>query len=151
MSTSGAPELDIRQVSKVYRFGSQQVKALDDVSLRIAHGTMMCIMGKSGSGKSTLLRQVSLIDRPTSGTITIDGMDVSDLRESKRSQLRLARLGYVFQEYALIPELTAIENVFLPAMMLGVRAPYYKRRAAELLELVWLGDRLRHRPREMSG
>jgi putative ABC transport system ATP-binding protein len=143
--------LQIKKVSKVYQLGSLTVKALDDVSLHIKRGTIMCIMGKSGSGKSTLLRQVSLIDRPTSGQIIIDGQEVAQLRETKRSKLRLSKLGYVFQEYALIQELTALENVYLPALMLGTRAKNYKKKATKMLELVGLGDRLNHRPRELSG
>ncbi|WP_229662394.1 ABC transporter ATP-binding protein [Agromyces bauzanensis] len=138
-------------VSKTYQLGSIEVRALHDVSLEVAAGEMVCITGKSGSGKSTLLRQLSLIDRPSSGTIELDGVDVSGLSERRRAALRLARLGYVFQEYALIPELTAEENVFLPAMMLGGRRADYRARAAQLLEGVGLGDRRRHRPKELSG
>ncbi len=138
-------------VTKTYRLGSVDLAALKDVSIDVAVGEMVCIMGKSGSGKSTLLRQLSLIDRPTSGRIVIEGHDVSELSERERARLRLATLGYVFQEYALIPELTAQENVYLPAMMQGGRRRDYRARADELLSQVGLGDRLRHRPKELSG
>jgi putative ABC transport system ATP-binding protein len=138
-------------VSKTYKLGAVTVPALKDISLQIDAGEMVCIMGKSGSGKSTLLRQLSLIDRPTSGEIRIDGQDVMRLSERGRSRMRLAKLGYVFQEYALIPELTAEENVYLPAMQLGVGKAAYRRKAAELLAQVGLGDRMRHRPKELSG
>ncbi|CAN5121383.1 ABC transporter ATP-binding protein [soil metagenome] len=138
-------------VSKTYTLGAVVVPALQNVSLTIDAGEMICIMGKSGSGKSTLLRQLGLIDNPTAGRIAIDGREVVGLSEGKRSAMRLARLGYVFQEYALIPELTAEENVFLPAMMLGGRKAAYRAKARELLDQVGLGDRLRHRPRELSG
>jgi putative ABC transport system ATP-binding protein len=135
----------------VYRAGRLEVQALNDVSLTIRRGSMVCIMGKSGSGKSTLLRQLGLIDRPDHGAIFIEGAEVTGLSERRRSALRLAKLGYVFQEYALLNELTAEENVYLPAMMRGRRAVDSRRRAAELLEMVGLGERARHRPRELSG
>lgn len=138
-------------VSKIYRMGDVTVPALDDVSVQIAAGEIVCIMGKSGSGKSTLLRQLGLIDTPSTGRLRVDAQDVTGLSESKRAHMRLARLGYVFQEYALIPELTAEENVYLPAMMLGGRRREYRARAAELLTLVGLSARMRHRPRALSG
>ncbi|CAN5145788.1 ABC transporter ATP-binding protein [soil metagenome] len=149
--SSGVPVIEIEGVTKSYTLGTVTVRALSDISLTIDAGEMLCIMGKSGSGKSTLLRQLSLIDRPTSGRIALEGHDVLGLSEARRSTMRLARLGYVFQEYALIPELTAAENVFLPAMMLGSRPQQYRARAASLLDQVGLGDRLQHRPRELSG
>ena len=131
--------------------GKVEVRALDDVSLEIAGGSMVCVMGKSGSGKSTLLRQLGLIDTPTAGRVRIHGRDVSALSERRRSRLRLGSLGYVFQEYALLPELTAQENVYLPALMLGARRRDGEQRARSLLEGVGLGERLRHRPKELSG
>ena len=146
-----SPVIEVEGVTKTYTLGTVTVQALRDVTLAIDAGEMLCIMGKSGSGKSTLLRQLSLIDRPTSGRITLEGRDVLALSEGKRSGMRLARLGHVFQEYALIPELTAVENVSLPAMMLGGRSREYRARAASLLEQVGMGDRLHHRPRELSG
>lgn len=141
----------VRGVSKTYALGSVHVEALKDVTLDVAGGEMVCIMGRSGSGKSTLLRQLGLIDRPTEGSIAIDGEDVSGLPERRRSALRLAKLGYVFQEYALLPELTAEENVYLPAMMHGGAARQRRARARELLARVGLGERARHRPKELSG
>lgn len=141
----------VRNVSKIYALGRVEVTALRDVSFDVASGEVVCITGRSGSGKSTLLRQLSLIDTPTSGLVFIDGLDVGALSEGRRSALRLARLGYVFQEYALIPELTAGENVFLPAMMRGRKARDYRARARTLLELVGLGARVAHRPKELSG
>ena len=141
----------VRGLSKTYTLGSVTVPALHEVSLDIASGEMVCIMGRSGSGKSTLLRQLGLIDRPTAGRIMIDGDDVGAMSERRRAALRLAKLGYVFQEYALIPELTAEENVFLPAMMRGAPRRAYRQQARALLERVGLGPRVRHRPRELSG
>lgn len=112
---------------------------------------MVCIMGKSGSGKSTLLRQLGLLDAPTSGQVLLNGVDVTRLRESRRRLLRLGHLGYVFQEYALLPELTAEENVYLPSLMTGTALRQSRLRARELLEMLDLGNRARHRPSELSG
>jgi putative ABC transport system ATP-binding protein len=111
----------------------------------------LCIMGKSGSGKSTLLRQLGLLDRPTSGDIILEGKPVTNVSEGVRANLRLSLLGYVFQEYALLGELTAHENVYLPGMMLGKKDHDYKKRAVDLLDLVGLQKRIKHLPKELSG
>ena len=131
--------------------GEVEVRALDGVSFTVATGDMVCIMGKSGSGKSTLLRQLGLLDRPTSGEILLDNEVVTKLSDDSRATLRLQHLGYVFQEYALLAELTAHENVYLPGMMLGEKGVDFRKRARELLELVGLGRRIRHYPKELSG
>ncbi|MGH7643572.1 MAG: ABC transporter ATP-binding protein [Candidatus Dormibacteria bacterium] len=141
----------VRHLTKTYRLGRVSVQALADVSLDVPQGAMVCVMGKSGSGKSTLLRQVGLIDRPSGGRVWLNGEDATALSDAQRTRLRLARLGYVFQEYALIPELTAQENIALPAMMQGRRSQECRERAAELLQVVGLGDRAAHRPKELSG
>lgn len=145
------PAIWVDHLTKTYRMGSVQVRALDDIRLEIAAGAMVCIMGRSGSGKSTLLRQLGLVDRPSGGHVFLGQREVTGLPERERTELRLSRLGYVFQEYALLPELTAAENVLLPAMMLGSRRRVRKERAAELLDLVGLAGRAGHRPRELSG
>ena len=145
-----APIIVARGLSKTYRRGRVEVRALDDVSLEVGRGSAVCIIGKSGSGKSTLLRQLGLIDVPDSGHIAIDGQDVTKLGERRRSEMRLAKLGYVFQEYALLGELTAEENVSLPSMMLA-RDADHRRRARRALDLVGLLRRARHRPKELSG
>ena len=143
--------LEIRNLTKIYGLGMVEVRALDDVSFSVATGDMVCIMGKSGSGKSTLLRQLGLLDRPTSGEIILEGEAVAKMSDGARASLRLRYLGYVFQEYALLGELTAHENVYLPGMMLRGRGVDFRQRAKELLEIVGLGDRLRHYPKELSG
>jgi len=145
------PVLEVENLTRVYGSGRTAVRALDDVTFSIAVGDMVCLMGKSGSGKSTLLHQLGLIDRPTSGRVVIDGVDVTGLRESRRSALRLERLGYVFQEYALLGELTAEENVFLPALMRGLPRAECRRRSERLLGMFGLAERARHRPAELSG
>jgi putative ABC transport system ATP-binding protein len=143
--------LEVKKLSKIYGLGEVQVRALDDISFTVADGDLVCIMGKSGSGKSTLLRQLGLLDRPSTGEIVLDGEDVTKLSDTSRGMLRLQHLGYVFQEYALLAELTAHENVYLPGMMLGEKGIDFRERAKELLDLVGLGKRIRHYPRELSG
>lgn len=143
--------LDVQNLSKIYTMGDVRVNALDSISFSIKAGDMVCIMGKSGSGKSTLLRQLGLLDRPTSGDIILEGKPVANVSEGIRANLRLSLLGYVFQEYALLGELTAHENVYLPGMMLGKKNHEYKKRASDLLELVGLQKRIKHLPRELSG
>lgn len=141
--------IEVKQLCKVYRLGNVAVNALSDVSFSVPEGCMVCVTGKSGSGKSTMLRQLGLLDYPTSGQIYLNGEEVTRLANNARAHLRLNYLGYVFQEYALLYELTAQENVYLPAMMLG--KSNYKKRARELLEMVGLGNRWQHRPKELSG
>jgi putative ABC transport system ATP-binding protein len=141
---------EIKNLTKIYNMGRVRVTALDSVSFTVPDAAMMAIMGRSGSGKSTLLRQMGLIDLSTSGSIIFDGREVARLSEGERAKLRLSYLGYVFQEYALLGELTTLQNVYLPGMMLNNR-DNYKVRAKELLELVGLGHRVAHYPKELSG
>ena len=142
---------DVYELNKTYDTGKVKIKALDSVSFSVAEGDMLAIMGRSGSGKSTLLRQMGLLDRPTSGRLIFEAKEVTTLPEGDRTKLRLTSMGYVFQEYALLGELTAHQNVYLPGMMLGKNGSDYKERAKELLELVGLGQRIGHYPKELSG
>ena len=141
---------DAQELTKIYDVGSVKVVAIDSVSFNIPDGLMVAIMGRSGSGKSTLLRQLGLIDRPTGGRLFYRGLDVTKSSEGERAKLRLLSLGYIFQEYALLGELTALQNVYLPGMMLG-KSEKFKEKAASLLELVELGNRKQHYPKELSG
>jgi putative ABC transport system ATP-binding protein len=141
---------EIKELTKIYNMDKVGVTALNSISFFVPDATILSIMGRSGSGKSTLLRQMGLLDRPTSGSIIFDGKDVTSLPEGERAKLRLGYLGYVFQEYALLGELTTLQNVYLPGMMLN-GAGRYKNRARELLELVGLGQRTKHYPKELSG
>ncbi|GDX62926.1 ABC transporter ATP-binding protein [Candidatus Saccharibacteria bacterium] len=143
--------LKIKNASKIYKLGDVEVPALNNVTLTIKEGEMLCIMGRSGSGKSTLLRILGLIDSPTKGKIYLSGKDVGKLKEKVRSRIRLETMGYVFQEYALLSELTALENVYLPAKMLGRWPKEYKDRAITLLDAVGLLNRMKHLPRQLSG
>ncbi len=131
--------------------GRVSVKALDGVSFDVPDGDMLAIMGRSGSGKSTLLKQLGMLDRPTSGRVLFEQEDVARLGESRRARLRLQYVGYVFQEYALLSELTAHQNVYLPGMMVRIKDADYRKRAKELLELVGLEARTDHYPNELSG
>jgi putative ABC transport system ATP-binding protein len=142
--------ISVRGLTKIYG-GRVPTIALHDVSFEIGAGEFVAVMGRSGSGKSTLLHQLGLLDSPTSGAILIDGVDVLRLPDGDRTSFRLRYLGYVFQEYALVAELTALENVYLPAFAKGLRSRDYRQRAAELLEVVGLADRVRHYPHELSG
>lgn len=141
----------VTNLKKLFVLGTVEVHALNGVSFEIADGEFVGIMGKSGSGKSTLLRQLGLIDEPTGGEIFFDDKPTHELTDRERSFFRLTHLGYIFQEFALIPELTALENVMLPAMMKGEARTLYEEHAAELLKTVGLADRLHHRPKELSG
>jgi len=142
--------IQVKNLKRTYQ-GKVLVEALKGVSFEVRKGEFMAIMGRSGSGKSTLLHQLGLLDTPTAGEIIIDGVDVLKLSDHRKTSFRLKELGYVFQEYALLPEFTALEAVSLPLMMQGVRRREYIRKAADVLERVGLKERLRHLPRELSG
>ncbi len=127
------------------------VYALKDIDVQLRRGEFVALMGRSGSGKSTFLHQIALLDRPTSGYIEIDGIDVSKLSETERAEFRLKMLGYVFQDYALIPELNLYENVALPMRALGKRKIQYDKDVHEIIKRVGLQDREKNLPSELSG
>ncbi len=151
MTDATVSPLEIKGLSRIYGIGDVKVKALNNVSFEIVRGEFVAIMGKSGSGKSTLLHQLGLLDTPTSGQIIFGGKNILELSESGKSRFRLSKFGYVFQEYALLPELSALENVYLPAIALGRKEDDYMKAGTDVLKQVGLGLRLHHRPREMSG
>ncbi len=140
--------IKVENLIKTYP-GEVPTLALKGVSLEITEGEFVALMGRSGSGKSTLLHQLGLLDMPTSGSVVINKFNVLILSDSERTRFRLQHLGYVFQEYALIAEFTALENVSFPAMAFGDDSA--KERAEHLLDLVGLKDRMNHYPNEMSG
>jgi putative ABC transport system ATP-binding protein len=149
---TAAPALiSLDRVKKYYHMGSQEVRALDGVTISFTEGSFWAIMGPSGSGKSTMLNILGCLDHPTSGRFVLDGYDASDLDDDERSELRLRRLGFIFQSFNLIPQLTVQENIELPLYYLGYEAERSARRAEELADLVGLADRLKHRPMELSG
>lgn len=142
----------IRELRKEYRLGDDStVTALDGVDLDVAHGEHVAIMGSSGSGKSTLLNLLGCLDRPSSGSYLLGGDDVSQLDDDQLSQVRGRRLGFIFQSYQLIPQLTVMENIQVPLFYQHDESPESLARCRELAELVGLGDRLDHRPRQLSG
>ncbi|HEY7198712.1 MAG TPA: ABC transporter ATP-binding protein [Candidatus Dormibacteraeota bacterium] len=144
-------DIQLVDLTRRYRQGSHTVTALDGVSLRIQAGEFTAIVGRSGSGKTTLLDVAGLLLRPTSGTVLLDGVDTSRLSDGRRADLRARRIGFVFQEYNLLPALTVVENVLLACRYGAGDGRACRRRALELLELVGLSDRLRHRPDQLSG
>ncbi len=143
--------IKVKNLKKIYEMGTVKVKALDGVSMEIKKGEFVALMGFSGSGKSTFLHQVGLLDNPTSGEIIIDGVNVLNLNEKEKTLFRLNQLGYVFQEYAILAELTALENVYLPLLMMGKDRQECIDSAKEVLEKVGLGDRMNHFQKELSG
>jgi putative ABC transport system ATP-binding protein len=142
--------ISVKDLRKTYGRGLAATHALKGIDLEIEAREFVAIMGRSGSGKSTLLHILGLLDVPTSGSVFIDGKNVLKLSEGERSKFRLEALGYVFQEYSLLPEMTILENVYVPAVCVGGENGY-RARAAELLEIVGLGERLKHYPNEVSG
>jgi putative ABC transport system ATP-binding protein len=144
------PLIAIQNITKIYDLGEVKVHALNGVSLTINKGDFLIITGRNGSGKSTLLHQLGLLDQPNSGKISLNDKEVTAMPEKARSNLRLRHLGYIFQEYALIAELTALENVMLPARM--IQPPKScKQRAKDLLAKVGLEKKVNNLPRQLSG
>jgi putative ABC transport system ATP-binding protein len=142
--------IEIDQLSKHYKQGKTVVRALDSVSLNIESGEFVSIVGRSGSGKTTMLDSLGLLLRPTSGRVVIDGVDTTALKDDKKAHLRGAKIGFIFQEYNLLPTLTALENVLLP-LRYAAKPKGDRQWASELLREVGLEDRLHHRPDQMSG
>lgn len=143
--------LEARDVSKVYEMGATKVSALDHVSLEIREGEFVAIQGTSGSGKSTLLNMLGGLDHPTAGEIYFNSQPLSPLKKREMARYRRHSVGMIFQNFNLIPTMTAEENVGLALAFTGVRGRERKRRAEELLSRVGLSDRLTHRPSELSG
>ncbi|MGQ9662024.1 MAG: ABC transporter ATP-binding protein [Kiritimatiellia bacterium] len=143
--------IECRNLSKIYRMGDQEVKALYDVNLMVYRGEYLSVMGPSGSGKSTLFNMIGALDRPTSGTVRIGGVDLTVQSSLKLAYFRNRHIGYIFQSFNLIPSLSALRNVMLPLLFSGMDTARAEERAAEVLAAVNLADRLHHRPGELSG
>jgi len=145
------PAIKFENVWKIYKLGTVEVAALRGLSIEIKRGEHLAMMGPSGSGKSTFLHLAGALDRPTRGRVLIEGRDPSKLNDDELSKLRNRYIGFVFQTFNLIPRLTALENVMLPLVVRGVNGSERRKRAIEALEQVGLGDRINHRPTELSG
>jgi putative ABC transport system ATP-binding protein len=141
----------IENVTRVFKIGAVETQALRGVNLTIQGGEFTALVGPSGSGKTTLLQLIGCLDQPTSGTVYIEGKDVSRLKPNQRADVRRARLGFIFQFFALIPTLTAYENIEMPLLLTGVSGNERRERVNQLLKAVDLADRGHHRPDQLSG
>ncbi len=145
------PLVELRNVSKIYHLGEEEIRALDDVSLDIEPGEFISIIGPSGSGKSTLMHILGCLDSPSKGTIRLDGMMIQDASSRELASIRNRKIGFVFQFFNLLPKLTVLQNVELPMIYSGVSGRERTRRAMQALESVDMANRARHRPSQLSG
>ena len=143
--------IEMKNITKSYEMGTQVVHALRGVDLAIEEGEFVAIMGPSGSGKSTLMNMIGCLDVPNSGIYTLDGIDVSTLSDDEQARIRNRRIGFVFQQFNLLPRTSALKQVALPLMYAGYGRSERNARARQVLEQVGLGDRIDHRPDELSG
>lgn len=143
--------IEIENIKKYYKVGTQVVKAIRSISVNIYKGEYVAIMGASGSGKSTLMNIIGCLDTPTSGKYILNGKDVSSLSDDNLAEIRNSEIGFIFQVFNLLPRNTALENVMLPLVYSGVKRTERKQRAEETLTDVGLDDRMTHRPNELSG
>jgi putative ABC transport system ATP-binding protein len=147
----GRPVIQLNGVTRTYQLGDETYYALRDVSLSVAAGESVAVMGPSGSGKSTLANIIGGLDRPSAGTVVVDGKDLSKMHDAELSHFRNATIGFIFQAFNLKADSTALENVALPLMFAHLRPSQRKARAAECLETVGLSDRMGHLPTQLSG
>ncbi len=147
----GSRLLEATGLGRVYTSGPQDVEALRDVTLQVDRGSFVVVRGRSGSGKTTLLNLLGGLDRPTTGTVTLDGQDVTAMNEASLADMRRRKVGFIFQGFGLLPFLTAAENVEVPLRLVKTDSAQRAERSHRLLEMVGLGDRVGHRPDELSG
>ncbi len=140
-----------KNLTRIYKSGNAEIRAIDSIDLEVRKGEFIAITGKSGSGKSTLMYQLGLLDFPSHGEIHINGVNVLKLSPEDRTKFRLKQLGYVFQDYAILPSLSALENVMLPLLMQGLNKNEATLKAKKALERVGLGDRIHNLPGQLSG
>ncbi|CCO08161.1 ABC transporter ATP-binding protein [Desulforamulus hydrothermalis] len=143
--------IDARQLVKIYRNGAEQLKVLDNVSIKVNKGDFIAILGPSGSGKSTLMNILGCLDTPTAGQYYLDGVDVLKASDNELADMRNQKIGFIFQKFNLLPRLTAEQNVMLPLLYRGMAEEAARQLAREKLTILGLGDRLQHRPNELSG
>lgn len=142
--------IQIKNLTKIFGDGVE-IKALDGVDMDIERGEFLAIIGPSGSGKSTLLNQIGILDTPTSGTILLDGVDVTKMSDKQRSITRNRKLGFIFQYHHLLPDFNALENVMMPLLISGIKSSKAREVARKVLDEVGLSDRIDHRPNQLSG
>lgn len=145
------PMIEVTNIFKTYQMGTLEVHALRGVSFTIQRGEFVAIMGPSGSGKSTLMNVLGCLDTPTSGTFLLDGLSVGDMSESDLADIRSRKLGFIFQQYHLLPRQSALLNVQLPLLYRGIPADIREQRAKTALTIVGMGERMHHQPNELSG
>jgi putative ABC transport system ATP-binding protein len=143
--------LELRNISKIYHLGGEEIRALDDVSVDIGEGEFISIIGPSGSGKSTLMHIVGCLDTPSKGTVKLDGVESQNASQTQLAQLRNKKIGFVFQFFNLLPKLNVVQNVELPMIYAGVSAKERRERALKALDAVEMGNRLKNRPSQLSG
>ena len=143
--------IEFRSVCKYYQMGDETVVAADHISFQIQRGEFVAIVGKSGSGKSTCMNIIGCLDVPSEGTYLLDGRDVGQMNKNELAEIRNEMLGFIFQQYDLLPKLDLLENVEVPLMYAGVSRAERRERARTALEMVGLGDKLKHKPSQLSG
>lgn len=149
--TESLPLLKVQALHKSFSHGSRQIEVLKDINLELNHGEILALIGASGAGKSTFLQIIGTLDRPTQGTVLFENQDLFQLSEAQLAEFRNRRIGFVFQFHHLLPEFTALENTYLPALIQKERRNRYVESARSLLEEVGLLDRIHHKPGELSG
>jgi len=143
--------IKIKNLTKTYKTKEIETRVLKDITLNVNQGEFVAIMGKSGAGKSTLMYQIGLLDHPTSGEIILNGLNTENMTTEERTEMRLSELGYVFQDYALIPELTAVENVMIPLLMKGLSILDAEKVSEDILNRIGLENRTENKPSALSG
>ena len=143
--------IKVQNLRKVYKVGTEKVVALDNINLEIEKGEFCCIVGTSGSGKSTLLNQLAGLEKPTKGSVHINGENISQMDEKKLAVFRQNNIGFIFQSYNLMPTLTAVENVAFPLMFKGVPRKEREKKSRAILKEMQMQDRMKHKPTELSG
>ena len=143
--------IEVQNVTRIYAIGEVETRALNDVSVSIESGEFTALVGPSGSGKTTLLQLMGCLDKPNSGTVLVDNRNVSQLKANRRAEIRKEMIGFIFQFFALVPVLSAYENVELPLLLNNMKGKERKERVKSLLEAVGLSDRSNHRPDQLSG
>jgi putative ABC transport system ATP-binding protein len=151
MTMDKKPVIEIEDIKKIYKMGETEVHALRGATLTVYDGELVSIMGPSGSGKSTLMNIIGCLDQPTAGLYKLDGVDVHTLKDNQLAEIRNRKIGFVFQQFNLLPRTSALQNVELPLIYSGTSARQRKESARNSLEAVGLGDRVNHHPNELSG